>query len=279
MIIVLFHSQLGNQLFQYAFAKSAAKLLKTIYIPYLDVDSTYQLHCFKTDWFTDFVYSNPWRTRQLKRFVRLLVKLAAPDLIEDKNGQVPPVLLKNNTCYEGYFQSDWYFKDNFAILKRAFTIKKKHREEFITRYASLFQHHKVVVIHIRRADYQYVEIEGLGGCDLTLPMEYYRSALSQLNDLHHYKLMVVGDDVDSVQEAFSGFPNISFEHNTPIIDFQLIQHADVAIIANSTFAWWAAYLSKNDNSKILAPYYWLGHKVNRVYPGGITTDRFNWIYF
>ena len=53
-----------------------------------------------------------------------------------------------------------------------------------------------------------------------------------------------------------------------IIDFQLLLNADVAIIANSTFSWWAAYLNPNIQ-KVFLPRDWLGFRINKLLPPGI----------
>lgn len=112
-----------------------------------------------------------------------------------------------------------------------------------------------------------------------MPFEYYRKALDSIEGIENYKVLFIGDDVESVKNEFGHEYNHSFESNPAIIDFQLIQHADIAIIANSTFAWWAAYLSQKPNAKIIAPEYWLGYKVKKEYPVGIRTDKFKWIKF
>ena len=48
------------------------------------------------------------------------------------------------------------------------------------------------------------------------------------------------------------------EGNTDIEDLYLMSACDNNIIANSSFSWWAAWLNKNENKKIIAPSNWFG---------------------
>jgi hypothetical protein len=92
---------------------------------------------------------------------------------------------------------------------------------------------------------------------MMLPVSYYEKSLEKIED---YKIIFVGDNISFAKEHFSHIPNSTFEQNDAIVDFQIILNADIAIIANSSFAWWAAWLNPNPNKKIIAPKYWVGFK-------------------
>lgn len=279
MIIVSLHCQMGNQMFQYAFAQATAKRLYTFFLPFQsNYYYPFKLNYFELDWFTRLVYAHPKIRNQYHRVCRKLIKYYAKKLVSIDDSTILDEF-SNKSYFDGFFQSDVYFQHIDKKIRQSFSIKKKYQNQFKQKYDSLFKENKVVVVHIRRADYLEVEFDGLGGQGVALPMAYYLKALDGIEDKEKYQILFVSDDIESVKSDFGSVSNFHFESNAAIVDFQLIQHADIAIIANSTFAWWAAYLSKKKNSRIIAPKYWLGYKVKKEYPAGIETSKFEWVSF
>ncbi|MBE9463125.1 alpha-1,2-fucosyltransferase [Dyadobacter subterraneus] len=265
MVGIKFNGRLGNQLFQYFFL---------LYLKSRDNSKIYFFtnphHAYLTKYFDLGTYHNlTLGSKIYSIFARGVPKILSFKDIYVHNFFAPkertPV---NFTIYNGFFQSDFYVKHLPAGVIP--TIKKEFTDQFDNKFGEIFKKNKTVVVHIRRTDYL-----SYGKRDISLPIEYFKKQLNSIENLNNYKVFFVSDDMDFVRKEFPEKDNYIFSSNSEILDFQLIHNADVAIISNSTFAWWAAYLCPKKNT-VIAPKNWFGFRIGREHPIGIMTDRFIW---
>jgi hypothetical protein len=115
----------------------------------------------------------------------------------------------------------------------------------------------IVSIHIRRGDYllpQYSFCE--------LDADYYSKAIiNYFLPIEDYNFLVFSNDISYAKELFEG-GNIHFVEpiggekicsDSEKEDLVLMSLCDHHIIANSSYSWWGAYLSKNPNKKVICP--------------------------
>jgi len=88
--------------------------------------------------------------------------------------------------------------------------------------------------------------------------DYYQKAMAEFSN---EKFMVFSDDLDfcSGEEIFK---DCEFATGSELEDFNRMASAKGIIMANSSFSWWASYLS---NAKVIAPKAWYADGITRTY--------------
>lgn len=109
-------------------------------------------------------------------------------------------------------------------------------------------------IHVRRGDY-------IGTKNHVQDLSYYKAALQQNPALKWY---IFSDDMPWVksQTFFQDLDPVYVEE-TPIMCLALMCELDIAIIANSTFSWWGAYLS---GGRVIYPKKWYDNTTPDLFP-------------
>lgn len=262
---VEFNGRLGNQLFQLAFFR------------YLRERDTRNWYFFSNPHHSYF--SRYFRVGQRESILsdsgvfsfipRVLTKIIKFNGIYIQNIQIPKhVTPRTKTIYKGFFQTDWYL-DNTS-KKFELKVREKYLKKFNDLYGDIFQREKTLAVHIRRTDYL-----NYGKRDISLPIEYFKRRLSEIQNIEEYTIFFLSDDIDYVRQHFPDAPNRIFSNNSEIVDFQIIMNCDIAIISNSSFSWWAAYLNKKQ-AKVYAPKNWLAFRIGKEHPKGIMTKKFIW---
>ena len=293
MIGVLAQGRLGNQMFQYSFAYAVSRKLNTRFfihnhstLHYFDLFENFKKENLRNTLY--FALRNIFRKSRivfslsdLKKPIAFLFNRAVNKNIRVWNNTIDPnnfllQKIENNVLYDGYFQSEDYFKEFKEDIKKLFEIRPQYQKSFLDKKKHLFDK-KCIVIHLRRTDYVNYGDEILGGTDMTLPIAYYKKCLSLIKDTNQYNVIFVSDDMEFVKKEFGSGGNYFYESNNVITDFQLLLNADILIISNSSFSWWAAWLNNKANKLIYAPNYFTGFKIKKFYPAGIKVDDWNWV--
>ena len=167
--------------------------------------------------------------------------------------------LQGNTSFYGYFQStkNWFGLDD--KIRETFQPSLNVVQELREQYPQLNQP-KTLSIHIRRGEYlQFPDIHP------TISIEYISEALKLIGEYSTVFLFTEDESRwpgsrDFVMNNFS-FPNVVFpKENEDWKEMYLMGLCENHIIPNSTFSWWATFLNKNKNKKIIAPSTWFGPK-------------------
>lgn len=271
MIVVRLMGGLGNQLFQYAAGRHLAYLNETtLYLDttFLDtpeagtIPRNYELGAFSIEaQIAGDALLREFHSSKFSKKERVLTHLLSYGKNKkykfDNYGFDPHLLeLRGNYYIRGYFQSEKYFKAIEELIRKELTIK----EAFIPKDAALIsriENSTSVAIHIRRGDYirNIASMDAHGVCS----KDYYAKSIESLKkelgeDLHFF---LFTDDESWVRKEMRWEINCTLiSGKTSIEDFYLMSVCKHAVIANSTFSWWAAWLNKHEDKKIILPKHW-----------------------
>ena len=275
MIIVQLAGGLGNQLFQYAAARRLA-LHKGVEFA-LDFHNdpglaqrTYRLGYFNIrqrlatpdetlraqDQRAQGPLARLWRQRR-----KLLPYCRRRVVRERQPFRFDPRLL--NISAEAYLMGHWQNEKYFApiadTIRAEFTLKQplSAASAAVTRQIEASQ---AVGVHVRRGDYAHnpATHRHHGLCS----PDYYQTCARKILSQHPGAVFYVfSDDPQWVAEHLDlGKTHILIDHNGPERDYEdllMLSRCQYFIIANSSFSWWAAWLSARPGKTIYAPQRWL----------------------
>ncbi len=158
---------------------------------------------------------------------------------------------KNNILF-GYFQSSKFFADIADDIKRELRITDRLNEtaEGILKE---IQGHNSVCIHVRRNDYVGGEFDV---CNKNYFLKGIETIRGKVTDPHFY---VFSDDIEWCKENLDlkcGEATFCSGENTQYEDLRLMYECKHFIISNSSFSWWAQFLSEEKNKVVVAPSMW-----------------------
>jgi hypothetical protein len=168
------------------------------------------------------------------------------DLYPESNFLYREVPLLNNTVYEGYFQSDKYFKE--IDIKEYFIFQENLINSVLEKY-KLYKNNKYTSIHLRHGGDRIDQKTQFFHKNVS--KDFYMKAISMVPNTKKY---IISDNIMISKEIFEGeFDDLIFVEDNMENSFALMSLCDYNILGNSTFSWWASYLNQNKDSITVAP--------------------------
>jgi hypothetical protein len=288
MIVTQLTGGQGNQMFQYAFGSYLAKKHNTnfkidtsILLNHIPCDLTpynYDLGIFNirgtiaTE--KDIpLYTKKYNVKSLFHRIIHLLYLRLKGLKYEREWKFgfdqKYLMLPNNTYLDGYWQSEKFFKKIEPDIRKEFTFNFEIKG-LAAEMANKIKSSNAVCVHIRRGDYlRYSAQYSVVG------QEYISNGVKIITDkVNTPNLFVFSNDIAWCKD------HLKFDHPHTFIDsenagkndkehFALMSFCKHFVIANSTFSWWAAWLSENKNKIVVAPKKWLNDpkiNVENIYP-------------
>jgi hypothetical protein len=258
---------LGNQMFQYAAALALSRRLGAE----LCCDTHLQKHSrFRPLGLEQFGLTwreciNPRARGALRALGRCFGlggqnPFGAAAFFEEEEGRYNPEFARlRGACFlKGYFQSWRYFEGHEPEIRRAFDTGRLATARTAPLEARIRAAEQSVAIHIRRGDFSdTAKNAALRG---PLGPEYYRAARAHIEgSVKRPTFFLFSDDVAAAAAELSDWPDlVPVAGLSPHEDLRLMALCKHFIIANSTFSWWAAWLSAAEGKIVVAPSRWFG---------------------
>ena len=217
-MLVKLQGGLGNQLFAWAYGYTES--LKRNEPVYFDIGS--------------LALGNPPRRYELDAYK---IKVA---FREPRQG---------DEIHDGYYQNERYF-DAEKVKEKLIRPKGEPNRE-CRKLALRIQSLPSCFIGVRRGDYLWPERINYHG---VLPMSYYETAIKMMPTFTEF--FIFTDDPGWCREHFP-YPIVEVNGKMEKAwDIWLMSLCRYAIIANSSFHWWGAWLGPGQKDRVIAPRNW-----------------------
>lgn len=260
MIITKLVGGLGNQMFQYAFARTLSLRHNTplkIDLSFLKnrnmgpnfVYRNYELDIFNVIEDFDFTFENCIRAEEpfCSKYLQEIVD------------SIGVYQIDKDIMIDGYWQSVKYFAEFESVIKSDFTFKSLVGDSNDDKIKSMLNDIRMtnsVMLNIRRTDFLNTDFHGVMG------LEYINKSTELLESkIDNPKYFIFSDDIEWCKENIKlnnmVIVNHSYKGDRFSYYLQLMKECKNFIIPNSSFAWWSAWLSDSPNKIVIAPKKWL----------------------
>lgn len=277
MIIVKLQGGLGNQMFQYAVARSLSGTKEVRLDHYfLNLHNTshehftarpYELGIFKhlkskkaNRYIHQLLFSRKLMVRIARRLFPKIIQVVRQQ--ENEWVNFSTIDLSKPIYLDGYFQSEKYFKSirNALLEEFKFPMLDEPNNQIADRISTTANS---VSLHVRRGD--YLKSSKIGATHGIIPLSYYQKAIGDLKSKYNnITLFIFSDDPEWVKENLDR-QGLDFFIVTGNLgenswkDMNLMSLCTHHIIANSSFSWWGAWLAQKNGEKF-APAQWFNPK-------------------
>ncbi len=150
----------------------------------------------------------------------------------------------------GYFQSEKYFKHRRDEILQLFAAPSGLNELILSKYPILSSNSLTVGVQIR--DYRAEPNHFPNRYHPTIGRKYYEKAMSKFPE--DTMFIVSSNNMKYAKECTEGLrENIIYLQSDYIEEFYTLVLCKSFIISNSTFGWWAAWLSTYSEKSVIAP--------------------------
>lgn len=261
---------IGNQLFQYCFGQFMKYHTKcdTFYFHEYGYQNSHaaditnvlpiQLASNKTLREHKYYFTNRWHYRIIRK-----LNITFPWLRKDVLTEIGSRYIKNidkfynYKVFDGYWQSYRYLQPIENDIRS--TIDFSQYIPFD--YMDIKDKDNTVFIHMRRGDYTKRKNRNLFH---SCTKEYFSQAINIITEkIENPIFYIFSNDKVWANDVLEGldvtivFPEYKVpEKNADYYDLALMASCKNAIISNSTYSWWGAWLIKNDKKIVIAPKKW-----------------------
>ena len=251
---------LGNQLFQYATAKSLALaknsdlMMDISYFKTQDAKLIDHVR-YKLDKF-NISSTNILEDNEIQKYNDVTV-IHEPLSSDNFSKFMDLKKYNGNINLKGYWQNEKYFSDNAEIIKKELTVKSPPNSKNRKILNEIKSTHSVC-ISFRRGEYldSYFKAQFGICCE-----NYYKRAINIITkNVDNPVFYLFSDDMEWIENNVDlDYPTVpvninpvGYEHE----ELRLMSNCKHFIITNSSFSWWGAWLSQNKNKIVLAPTPW-----------------------
>ena len=289
IIFVSMFGQLGNQMFIYAFGKMLEKkygytvIFETSYYNNkhkIEIDE-FNLSNFRVNnrlFYVNFKYIKylQFLNSKFKKILLYFISNNIKNIIFEKNVDLQNFNLNHNPLYNknlinkagsnilfyGYWQSLNYFQEMNEVLYKEFTLTNSNLKKFNLKKKPNITNNSVA-IHLRGKDIE----------DKTKSkpsINFYLNALNFFNNkLDNPYFVIFTDDLKYANKLINKLEkNINFTMMykydlNSVEEFYFLSSFSNYILSNSTFSWWASFLSKNKKNILISNKWFKNKKITK----------------